>query len=151
MPQSTDELRNKITDRFGGIDDGGPTEFLLRAGYELTKEWQWKPKAGVASYNNMTQEEYDCLRFLIEEWDYGGLTTALEVIRRGNSNPIICIPEDRLRLIIGDLVEEAGFERDKASAVQFKHITEDGPKLYLGLAEIAIMVSNEGLADVQSR
>lgn len=74
MPQTSEELRGKMKYLFGNsIDERGPTDFLLAAGYILTKKYTWLPKAGVNSYDDMTQKEYDCMKFLIDEWDYAGL------------------------------------------------------------------------------
>lgn len=53
----------------------GPVRYLTQAGYSLQRGWTWKPKDGVSGYDDMTQEEYDCLLFLVHEWDYGGLST----------------------------------------------------------------------------
>lgn len=74
MPESTEELRTKIRERFdGSIDSEGPTKYLENAGYVLTPQWVWIAKPGVTSYEEMTPEELECLDFLIQEWDYGGL------------------------------------------------------------------------------
>lgn len=76
MPSASDELREKMRVRFGDpIDEGGPMKFLQDAGYVLTREWTWKPKPGVTDLEGMTKEEYDCLLFLVHEWDFGGLAT----------------------------------------------------------------------------
>lgn len=73
MPSATNELRDAMTKRFGGIDDGPPMKFLEDAGYHLTDQWMWIPKPGVFGYDDMTQDEYDCLAFLVQEWDMDGL------------------------------------------------------------------------------
>jgi hypothetical protein len=63
--------------RFGdAISDAGPMKFLTDAGYKLTRQWEWLPKPGVMKLDDMTQDEYDCLLFLIWEWDFGGLAPA---------------------------------------------------------------------------
>ena len=78
MPQASDELRSRMEERFGdSISDAGPTKFLEDAGYKLTSSWLWEPKKGVESLKDMTQEEYECILFLVHEWDYGGLSTGL--------------------------------------------------------------------------
>jgi hypothetical protein len=60
--------------RFGDpICESGPTKFLIDAGYKLTRGWEWTPKPGVAGYDDMAQDEYECLLFLVHEWDFGGL------------------------------------------------------------------------------
>lgn len=75
MPSASDELREAMNKRFGDpIDESGPMQFLEDAGYKLTKDWLWEPKPGVACLKDMTRDEFDCLLFLVHEWDFGGLT-----------------------------------------------------------------------------
>jgi hypothetical protein len=62
--------------RFGDpIGDRGPIEYLEKAGYILTEDWRWIPRLGVKTLEDMTQEEYECLLFLVQEWDFGSLVT----------------------------------------------------------------------------
>lgn len=76
MPQASKEVANKMYEMFGSYSsDEGPMYWLEKAGYKLTKDWTWK-KEGISSYDQMTQEEYDCLVFLVQEWDFGGLELA---------------------------------------------------------------------------
>jgi hypothetical protein len=76
MPQAEKNLTDLIVERFGSIDDAGPIQFLVQAGYGLRGDFLWEPKPGVTSNEDMTPEEWDCLLFLIHEWDYGGLAQA---------------------------------------------------------------------------
>lgn len=76
MPQASDDLRQRMRDRFGSIMDDGPSKFLTGAGYVLTRGWEWKPKPGVSRHDDMTEEEWECLLFLVDEWDYGALEAA---------------------------------------------------------------------------
>lgn len=71
MPQASDELRMTMMRRFGSMDTVGPEDYLKKAGYSLTSDSQWRPKAGVVYYKDMTRDEFDCLLFLVHEWDYG--------------------------------------------------------------------------------
>lgn len=73
MPQASDELRSRIQARFGSIDIHGPEQFLRNAGYTLTNDWLWKAKPGVVSWNDMSDDEWECMLFLVDEWDYGFL------------------------------------------------------------------------------
>lgn len=74
MPQASDALRDKMRDRFGSeVDESGPIRFLEGAGYKLNRDWTWTPKDGVASLGEMTRDEFECLLFLVHEWDFGGL------------------------------------------------------------------------------
>jgi len=74
MPQATDELQNEMKLLFGdSIDDTGPTSFLQKSGYSLTKDFQWRPPEGVNSVDDMTEDAYLCMAFLCDEWDFGGL------------------------------------------------------------------------------
>lgn len=73
MPSATDELREKMNEYFGDpIDDAGPHKYLIDQGYTCSRRWDWS-KEGVNSYEDMTEKEYNCLAFLVQEWDYGGL------------------------------------------------------------------------------
>jgi hypothetical protein len=61
MPQTTPELRAK----FPGFDAQACT-YLKSQGYILTRQWEWvKPREEV------TDDEWDALVYLVEEWDYG--------------------------------------------------------------------------------
>ena len=74
MPQATDNLRQQMDKRFGSpVSDAGPMKFLESAGYRLRRDWHWMPKEGVTTLDDMTQDEYDCLVFLVQEWDMGNL------------------------------------------------------------------------------
>lgn len=72
MPQASDELREKMRQRFGdSIDEQGPIDFLVGAGYKLGSDWLWEKEG--TTYESMTQDEYDAMQFLVQEWDFGGL------------------------------------------------------------------------------
>lgn len=58
------------------IDDDPPMNFLEKAGYKLTERWSWTPKPGVSTVDDMTEDEWECMIFLIQEWDMGGLELA---------------------------------------------------------------------------
>ena len=74
MPQASDALREQMNQKFGDpVSDAGPIKFLEDAGYTLTREWQWEPKPGVTDLKGMTRDEFECLLFLVHEWDFGGL------------------------------------------------------------------------------
>ena len=74
MPQASEELRQRMNQWFGDpVSDKGPIKFLEDAGYELLHDFIWKPKPGVESLGQMTRTEFECLKFLIHEWDFGGL------------------------------------------------------------------------------
>lgn len=73
MPQASKDLQQKILERFGTLDDNNCVKFLEDAGYKLDRRWRWAPKPGVTSYAEMTQDEFDMLKFLSDEWDYGGM------------------------------------------------------------------------------
>lgn len=85
MPQADEELRKEMVRRFGSIGTTGPSRFLTDAGYQLAPGWEWVPKPGVRSLGQMPRDEFECLLFLIHEWDYGGLieqpSAALEASR----------------------------------------------------------------------
>ncbi len=77
MPQAGPQLRSKMEEYFGDpVLDQGPMKYLKDQGYKLTKDFLWIPKEGVAKYEDMEEKEWDCLLFLIEEWDMGGFKDA---------------------------------------------------------------------------
>lgn len=61
-----------MRERFGSIDDAGPTKYLEDAGYREYK-FRWHAKDGVKCLRDMTRDEFECLLFLVHEWDYDGL------------------------------------------------------------------------------
>ena len=72
MPSASDELRDLMRRRFGSLDPEGPEKYLEDHGYSLTRAWEWE-KPGVHDLKQMTRDEFDCLLFLVHEWDYGAL------------------------------------------------------------------------------
>lgn len=73
MPSATQSLQQLMIKRFGDLDLAGPQKYLKDTGYILTRDWEWEPKSGVSNLKDMTQDEYECLLFLVDEWDYGSL------------------------------------------------------------------------------
>lgn len=71
MPSASDELRDKIVSRFGSIDTIGPEAWLKDRGWTLASDWVWRRPG--ATWKTITAEERDCIRFLADEWDYGGM------------------------------------------------------------------------------
>lgn len=67
MPQASNAQRQLMQDWFGDpISDAGPTHFLLSRGYsEKGGLWQ-----GPVPHHLPTQEELECLLFLMDEWDH---------------------------------------------------------------------------------
>lgn len=69
MPQASDERRETMNRFFGDpIDDSRPIAFLESHGFELLKGWTWKKPT---PSHNVSADEFECLCFLIEEWDFG--------------------------------------------------------------------------------
>jgi len=65
MPTANDELREKMQEYFGDpIDDAGPARFLRDCGWTEVKD-VWTEGA-----EQTTQKEWDCMQFLIDEWDH---------------------------------------------------------------------------------
>ena len=66
MPQTTPER----VDRWPGMDDEAMA-FLRSAGWVLTRSWEWyHPDAD----HKASERETDAIIYLIEEWDFGGVT-----------------------------------------------------------------------------
>lgn len=55
---------------FGDIDTSGPQKFLESHGYVCNKRYGWEKPV---SSHTVSDHEADCIEFLIEEWDYGGI------------------------------------------------------------------------------
>lgn len=70
MPSAPDDLRKKMVKWFGSIDPLGPEQFLGSRGYTLTKDWYWVTPV---PHHTIRKEEFECMIFLEQEWDYGGL------------------------------------------------------------------------------
>ncbi len=78
MPQASDKLRGVMERYFGDpIADGPPMRFLESRGYHLRRDWHWnKPTPS----HLISDEEYNCLQFLIDEWDMGGIFDEKEIV-----------------------------------------------------------------------
>ena len=71
MPQASGEVARAIDRIFGKgtyPDDAKPSRLLFNCGWTLDGRGTWRsPKP----LEDVSEHEYICLRFLIEEWDYG--------------------------------------------------------------------------------
>lgn len=68
MPQASSELR----ERWGGaagVGEDKAVAYLERQGWCLSRDWLWYRDDG----RDPTLTEWDAMRFLIDEWDYGGV------------------------------------------------------------------------------
>lgn len=66
MPTASEELRNFARKHFGSLDCGAVEDVLKRNGFWLTSEFTWKRTRPPNEF------EWNCINFLIEEWDYNG-------------------------------------------------------------------------------
>lgn len=66
MPTASDKLRNFAQQTFGGLDIPPVQKELEMRGFTLTKDWCWQRSRQPSNF------EWDCIYFLIQEWDYGG-------------------------------------------------------------------------------
>jgi hypothetical protein len=70
MPQASEELRAKMEVYFGDpIDDGGPRRHLLANGYKEVGG-SWVRPDRYSNLSDIPQKDWDCLVFLVHEWDY---------------------------------------------------------------------------------
>lgn len=75
MPQATDELRQRMLELFGDpSSDEGPMNFLLEHGFILSPSFGWMSPAYYYSWNDLSPDQQDCIDFLFQEWDHGGVT-----------------------------------------------------------------------------
>lgn len=70
MPTSSAELHDKWK------SDHVAAAFLVAGGYKLDKGFTWTPPTGVASLEDMSDDDYEAMKYLILEWDWGGLNVA---------------------------------------------------------------------------
>jgi hypothetical protein len=71
MPRASAQQRALMEKWFGDPkSDRGPIEFLESRGYVLRPDWQWDPPVPAHTVNH---EEEECICFLVDEWDFGGL------------------------------------------------------------------------------
>lgn len=77
MPQASEDLRSLMFLMFGSsISEGKPVNYLVQKGYVLTKNYEWKlPKPD----HFIGEKEELCIRFLIDEWDFGGIERSMEI------------------------------------------------------------------------
>lgn len=65
MPEASEELRTEW-----GLSDAKAIDYLTTHGYRLLKGWVWqKPSLE----HKMTAKEASAIRYLIEEWNFGGI------------------------------------------------------------------------------
>jgi hypothetical protein len=71
MPTTSDERRGTMLRFFRDpISEYGPIKFLKSHGFKLRRDWYWeKPTPS----HTISDDEYECLAFLVEEWDFGGI------------------------------------------------------------------------------
>lgn len=79
MPQASDELRAEMRRRFGDpLSGSGPIEYLLSKGWTLNNDWSWSKPDMLAG--NVPDEEDDCIKFLVDEWDCNGIREWREMV-----------------------------------------------------------------------
>ena len=71
MPQASEELRAEWRHYEEGGGDQAAEAHLRAAGYVLTPSWEWEAPEG----HTPTERDLSAIDYLIDEWDYGGLTT----------------------------------------------------------------------------
>lgn len=72
MPQASDDLRDRMGVRFGDrIELSGPQKYLTDRGWTLHDDWTWS-KPGL-TLETMPRDEFECVMFLVHEWDFGGV------------------------------------------------------------------------------
>lgn len=71
MPMASDRQRELMFKWFGDhVSEAGPIKCLESRGYVLRRDWLWeKPTPS----HTIHEIERECLQFLIDEWDFGGI------------------------------------------------------------------------------
>jgi len=78
MPQASDKLRAKIaayfpddgSEYYSAIDTRGPITYLESLGWTIDDKFYIAPGPG-RTHPMVTEQEWDCIDFLIQEWDFG--------------------------------------------------------------------------------
>ena len=71
MPTASSSQRALMEKWFGDpIDESGPINFLESHGYVLTQTFHWRKPVPC---HTVSDDEWECMLFLIEEWDFGGI------------------------------------------------------------------------------
>ena len=76
MPQASHELHELVKfvcNSSEDVTEREPTQFLVSRGYNLTNKSEWE----LPSKDHFVSENEElCLRFLVDEWDYGWIVEA---------------------------------------------------------------------------
>lgn len=72
MPQASEELRKEWMSSTDEPSDQVAMKYLQEHGYKLTRSYQWILPTPA---HLPTEKEQSAIRFLINEWDFGGVTT----------------------------------------------------------------------------
>lgn len=68
MPEATDELRALMLEYFGSeVGDAGPTAYLKVRGWKESTTGFWESPIPL---ERVSQKEFECILFLIQEWDH---------------------------------------------------------------------------------
>lgn len=75
MPSTSQARHDRIVSIFGtDLDlDDRCQEYLSQRGFYLTRTWDWIPPPRINKLGDLTDEEFECVMYLIEEWDFGGV------------------------------------------------------------------------------
>lgn len=72
MPSASSETIEEVSAFLPEVTDDAAIDYLQARGYKLDRSWEWS-KPGIVGYDDMTREEFACLKYLCHEWDFGGL------------------------------------------------------------------------------
>jgi hypothetical protein len=76
MPQASRRQHELMEKWFGDpVSELGPCKLLEQRGYDLTRGYEWvKPTPS----HTIHEIEWECIQFLIDEWDFGGVASAVQ-------------------------------------------------------------------------
>lgn len=72
MPMASEELREQW-----GIDNEPAERHLRKRGFRLNSQWFWEHDT-LKRWEDLSELDRSAIRFLADEWDYGGLWTESE-------------------------------------------------------------------------
>lgn len=83
MPSTSQEMTDLMTKWFGEYDhDNKAIKFLESHGYKLLRGWVWDLPC---DSHTISCYEYACIKYLMEEWDFGGIAAKHE------PRPCVCL------------------------------------------------------------
>ncbi len=79
MPQASEEQRKSWGEN-GECGEKKAMDHLTTRGYKLTNHWNWLYSR--KDVGEIIEDDFEAARFLIDEWDFGGIIDRLRINER---------------------------------------------------------------------